>query len=168
LIFFLFYQVYAFGSIQEEAIPLFFCFTIPYIIPASHYVSEQTLAAFDSLKPGLDLGDAKLAAIRDSLGGVSAKLQMQTLGVGILAGFGHDYLLLTSDLGMMEAIQSLDGRNIAFLLITIFIWALLTTEIFFLISNVRVFARLAKNHIRVDLLNTVALRGFSRVAVTQR
>ncbi len=164
-ILFLFYLVGALSDIREEAIPLFFCFAIAYIIPASHYVSEQTLAAFDSLKPSLDLGVAELAAIDDSLGGVSAKSQIQTLTIGVVAGFGHDYLLLTSDLGMMEAVQSLDGRNIAFLLITIFIWALLTTEIFFLINNVRVFARLAKNHVRVDLLNTVALRGFSRVAV---
>jgi hypothetical protein len=164
-IFFLFYLVDALSSIREEAIPLFFCFVIAYIIPASHYVSAQTLAAFDSLKPVLDLDETELAAIHDSLVGVSAKSQMQTLAIGILAGFGHDYLLLRSDLGMMEAVQSLDGRNITFLLITIFIWVLLTAVIFFLRNSVRVFARLAKDHVRVDLLNGASLRAFSRVAV---
>jgi hypothetical protein len=164
-IFFLFYLVDAFSSIQDEAIPLFFCFTIPYIIPASHYVSAQTLAAFDGMKPALDLDETELAAIHDSLSGVSAKSQLQMLVIGILAGLGHDYLLLTSEFGMIEAVQALDGRNIMFLVITIFIWVLLVAVISFLRNGVRVFARLAKDHVRIDLLNDASLRAFSRVAV---
>ena len=164
-LFFLFYLVDALSSIRDEAIPLFFCFVIAYIIPASHYVSAQTLVAFDGLQPVLDLDETEQAAIHDSLVGVSAKSQLQTLAIGVLAGFGHDYLLLTSDFGMIEAVQALDGPNITFLLMTIFIWALLVTVISFLRNIVQVFAILAKNHVRVDLLNDASLRAFSRVAV---
>lgn len=164
-IYLFFHLAGAMTRIREEAIPLFFCFVIAYIIPASHYVSAQTLAAFDSLKPSLNLSEAELADIRESLERVPVKSQIRTLAVGLLAGISHDYLLLTSQGGLWETLQLLDGRNIAIMLVAIFTWCLLSTVIFFLIGNVRVFAKLAKNHVRIDLLNGADLYGFARVAV---
>ncbi len=65
----------------------------------------------------------------------------------------------------METLQTLALSNYIVVATTILIWCLFTAIISFLISNVRIFARLARDNIRIDLLNSSNLRPFSRVAV---
>ncbi len=153
------------GGSDLFEIQLFFSFVIAYSIPASHYVSEQNLAALDSLKPVLNLDEKSFMRIRESLTGNSVFSQLVILGIGCLLGIAHNYLLLTADTNLLSALQDLDTINVLFLFITIFLWCLLTVVISNLIDNVRAFARLAKNNTRIDLLNGANLRGYSRVAV---
>ena len=153
------------SNVGEEAMPLFFCFIIAYIIPASHYINEQTIAAFDSLRPNLHLESSEIERIRDTLVRVTLKAQLQVLAVGFLAGCTHSYFLLTSRGGLVETVQMLDLFSYTVIATTILIWCLFATIISFLIRNVRIFARLARDNIRVDLLNSSSLRPFSRVAV---
>ncbi len=128
-------------------------------------MSEQTLAAFESLKPVLDLDEHSLNEIRNSLSGNSLFSQLTVLAIGLFLGIAHNLLLLTNDASLSQALQSLDTINALFLFVTIFIWCLLTVVISYLINNVRTFARLARNNTRIDLLNSANLRGYSRVAV---
>ena len=163
--YFIFYLAGTASSSREEATQLFFCFIFAYLIPASHYVSAQTVIAFDNLKPTLNLTDAQQLAIRNSLTGLSMKSQGRRLVAGFLAGCGHDYILLTAEFEFLEAIGLLDPINMTIMLMTILLWCLFTAVISLLLDNVWLFARLAKNDVRIDLLNSPAVRGFSRVAV---
>jgi len=163
--FLLFYSLGSMSNLREEASPLFFCFIIAYIIPASHYINEQTVAAFESLRPNLNLDLPEIEEIRDSLVRVTQKTQTQVLAVGFLAGCAHSYFLVTARGGLIETLQTLALSGYIVVATTILIWCLFTTIISFLISNVRIFARLARDNIRIDLLNSSSLRPFSRVAV---
>jgi len=165
ILFLLFYL--AAGSLNrilDEPIPLFFCFIIAYIVPASHYICHQNLAAFDSLAPGLSLSVSAIADIRSSLAGTTARTQLVSLVIGLVAGCGHNYLLLTAQREFTHSLQQLDPLNASYTLVTFVTWCLLTIVVGFLAANVSVFARLAAN-IEIDLLNTTNLREFSRVAV---
>jgi hypothetical protein len=163
--FLIFYELKSMSTVLDRDIPLFFCFIIAYLIPASHYINQQTVAAFDSLKPNLDLGESELAEIRDSLVRVRLQTQAQILVAGIFAGVTHDYFLLSAQGNLLEMLAILDALNYALMVTTILTWCLFTTIIFFLISNVLIFAELARDSIRVDLLDSSSLRPFSRVAV---
>ena len=165
ILFLLFYfTAGSLGRIVDETVPLFFCFTIAYVVPASHYICHQNLDAFDNLVPGLKLSVSEIADIRSSLAGATTKTQIFTLVIGLVAGGGHNYLLMTAQRGFSESLQSLDLLNGSFTLVTFVIWSLITSVIGFLAANVWVFARLAAD-IEINLLNTTTLRGFSRVAV---
>ena len=96
------------NRILDEPIPLFFCFTIAYFVPASHYICHQNLAACDSLAPGLNLSVSEIADIRASLAGATARTQLITLVIGLVAGCGHNYLLLASQREFTESLQQLD------------------------------------------------------------
>ncbi|HIG42232.1 MAG: hypothetical protein ABGY96_22170 [bacterium] len=165
ILFLLFY--FTTGSLDrilDLPIPLFFCFIIAYIVPASHYICYQNLAAFDNIAPGLNLSIAEIVNIRSSLAGATARTQILTLVIGLVAGGGHNYLLMTAQRGFMESMQLLDLLNGSFILVTFVIWCLIINVIGFLAANVWVVARLAAN-VEINLLNTTNLRGFSRVAV---
>ena len=150
---------------RENASTVFFAFVIAYIIPASHYINVQTLAAFDSLRPVLKLDNHEVLVLRKTLEGISATSQIRIALVGCLAGFGHTYLLLGSQTITFKDLWYLDFNSLVNIMLTIIIWSLLSTVVTFLIYNVRVFASLAREYVVIDLLNHSGLRGFSRVAV---
>ena len=101
----------------------------------------------------------------DSLAGITLKDQIIVLAFGLLWGFTHIYFLLTAQGGLIESLQLLDLFGYSILAATTLTWCLFTTIISSLISNVLIFARLARDNIHVDLLNSTNLRPFSRVAV---
>ena len=160
-----FYLLQTITSVSSSAVPIFFCLVIAYIIPASHYINDQTVTAFDSLLPVLDLNSAEVARIRLSLLKVPVRTQLVVLIIGAVAGCMHDYLLLSTAGNLLDnlALQKMGDR--VMMLVTIFIWILLTTAVSFLIRNVVIFARLAKGNITVNLLDTSALNSFARVSV---
>ena len=145
--------------------PIVFCFIIAYIIPASRYTNQQTIAAFESLRPDLNLDLSDMEELGDSLAGITLKDQIIVLAFGLLWGFTHIYFLLTAQGGLIESLQLLDLFGYSILAATTLTWCLFTTIISSLISNVLIFARLARDNIHVDLLNSTKLRPFSRVAV---
>ncbi len=160
-----FYILGTISRVEAIAVPAYFCLVVAYIIPASHYINDQTVTAFEGLKPILDLSDAKLEQIRSSLLSVPVRMQLQVLGIGIFAGGLHIYILLSATGDTPGVLSIHDARDRTLMAATVLIWVLLTTTISFLIRNVSIFARLARENTRVNLLDISSLSGFARISV---
>jgi hypothetical protein len=160
-----FYLLGAEGEGADKAVPVFFCLVFAYIAPASHYINQKSVEAFDSLKTILVLDESKIHEVRNAILEVPLSNQFKVTTLGLTAGCIHAYVLLIVNGEFFEVLGILTIRDTTIMLSTILIWILLTTTITFLTRNVSIFARLAKENVKVDLLNTPSLYGFARVAV---
>ena len=159
----MFFAMGSMRNLSTDGVPLFFCLMIAYIIPASDYISEQVVLAFDSLKPNLELSPHELEKTRERIIHKSLSTQLNSLGTGFLLGCAHVYLLILVSANDPTWIRTLLDQFQ--LIATVVIWCLITTVINQLISNARIFARLAREHTRIDLFDAESLGAFSRVAV---
>jgi hypothetical protein len=165
VLYLIFYLAGSLDAGDGSATPYFFCFVIAYLIPASHYISRHTLEAFSSIKPSLSLPLNDLDETEKSLQGTTISTQIRIFCLGSIAGLTHIYFLLTVEGEFLKTLSSIGIDTGVLLLAILFIWSLLSCVITFLIGNVEVFARLARDNVRIDLLDTSNLHGFSRVAV---
>ncbi len=155
----LFKLVGALESQDLDAAPLFFSFLIAYIIPASHFINRQQLCAFDDLKPVLQMTEAGLHEIRDSLNYVPARTQLIYLLAGSIAGCLQNIILVVT-----SELSSLNYLDWFFMMVTIFLWCLMSTVISALNSNALRFGELAART-TIDLLAPRQLNPYAQVAV---
>ncbi len=104
----LFYFLRPLSAEPDRLIPLFFCFIIAYLIPASHYISHQTIDAYDSLSPYLNLDSSEIVEVRDSLALWTLRPQMKSLAIGVAGGCMHSYFLLATE-GDLRYLAMLPG-----------------------------------------------------------
>lgn len=155
-----------FGERPTNAAPanaaVFFAVILAYIVPIFHLIVARSEEAFDDLVPFMDAPAQSIAAWRRSIRTRTQGSQLRLAALGLAAGLAHN-LALTSPVGLWR-VFSTSPADAAVICGTMLVWLFMTTVIFGLIENARVFARLA-SHVRIDLLQPRALTPFARVAV---
>ena len=147
---------------SSRSTSLFFCVILAYIIPIFHFICERSQAALCALSPVLDLGVEQIALQERALTHKPRRWRLMVLSAGLLAGSAHNAVLwiATSDLPMPSNI----GPSVVTVFATMAVWLVMTTVVFALVHNASLIARLSKR-LKIDLLNTQALKPFATVAV---
>ena len=141
---------------------VFFAVLLAYIVPTYHYIVARCEEAFDDLTPHLDAASQEVESWRREIATRRTHTQLLILGIGIVAGIGHN-LLLTSDVGLIRAFTE-GVAGIAVICGTMLVWIVMTSVISELYKIARLFARIGR-HTRINLLQPRELTPFARVAV---
>lgn len=147
---------------------LFFCVMIAYITPTFHYIIERTRVAFDVIEPQLqrveqDLPDT-LPRLRASIDHKSDRWHTIVIAGAVLIWFLQSWVLSGSLSGMFRSLIS-SQLEASMIIGPLFVWLFTGTAIASLVRNARLFSQLARI-VPIDLLNTVPLMAFGRMAVS--
>ena len=142
---------------------LFFCAIIAYIVPVFDYITARTEQAVDDLRPHLDLPAAAIDDIHASIARKPVGRILRTIVLGVVFWLLQSWLLAGGWRGMLYGLQH---SPLSFLVSTVplLVWLTLTTAVFALIDNARVFRRLTA-HVRSDLLDPSSVSPFGAMAV---
>ena len=169
VLFVLLYGAFRLARVFEEAdeaaqaAAVFFSIIIAYIVPVYHLITERTLAAFDELEPELAAHSDQIARWRDMIARKTPLWTWSTLGVGALAGIGHNVLLAATPTVLLQRIAS-GIPAVAIVIGAELVWIVMMFVVTALLDNARLFYRLA-SHTNVNLIDPSRLTAFARVAV---
>jgi hypothetical protein len=146
---------------------LFFSAIVAYSVAVFSFITEKCRDALMELKPGLNMEEQSFAQTQALLGtGTTTQLIWLTIA-GLAAGFCHVNLLngslnslIYSSANGSPVVTSLSGY-----LGTLMVWLVIATLVYFLIEYASLFARLGRESVEVDLLNSRLLVPYSRVAI---
>ena len=141
----------------------FFAAILAYIIPIYHFINERTERAFAELAGDLDATSDQIQAWANSIAHKPLKWHLEILGWSTVAWVAHAVLLYESPAGVIRGVTS-QIEDVVMVASTALVWMVMTSAIFALVHNARLFNRLAKL-VSVDLLHTETLTPFGRVAV---
>ncbi len=153
---------------SAKSASLFFCVMIAYITPTYHYIIERTKIAFDLIAPQLkrveeDLPDT-LPRLRASIDHKSTRWHSIVIGGAALVWFLQSWVLAGSFSAMLRSFTS-SLLECSMVIGPLFVWLFTGTAIASLVRNARLFSQLAQI-VPIDLLNTVPLMAFGRMAVS--
>jgi hypothetical protein len=150
----------------EHSTPaLFFSLIIAYIIPVFSYITAKSQEALLELRPQLDMDDLEFQQAQASLDSVSGgKIALQ-LGAGALGAFIHmSFIRGSISAAVTTMLTSLEG--FVSTLGALLVWIIMTTVIYMLIQQARLFSRLGAERVSVSLFNTHKLLPFARVSIS--
>ena len=150
----------------EHSTPaLFFSLIIAYIIPVFSYITTKSQEALLELRPYLELDADEFQHAQARLDSAGRGWVALQLGAGALCGLihmsfirGSASVMLTATLASVEGFLSTLGA--------LLVWVTMTTVIYMLIKQARLFARLGADQVSVSLLNTRKLLPFARVSIS--
>ena len=147
------------SELLNRTAPAFFCVILAYIVPIFHFITERTEQAFRQLSPALDLDPERVQEWGASIAVKSRGWHAVVLSAGTVAWIAHCTLVF-------ESIEVMLGTPVSLAIAfgSLLVWTVMTSVIFALVENARLFNRLAQ-FARIDLLDTTNLRGFAQVAV---
>ena len=153
-----------FGDEQTAAevdmeVTLFFAILFSYMVPVHHLIIQRSLTALEQLRPLLAAEPSLADHYAQLLRNHSARSQLIAVGVGLIAGTIHNWLIL-GETGMSWSPDTLLN-----LFITTAIWIIMTATISSLVENAVRFRHLT-SHVQFDILNTRQLTPFGAVAVS--
>jgi hypothetical protein len=156
-----------FGTVASERVSpsglTFFAVILAYIIPIYHFINERTEKAFADLTPTLAASPDEVRAWAHSIAHKTPRWHLEILAWSTLAWVSHVALLYGSP-GRVVSAAFNDVHDAVMVANTAVVWIVMTSAIFALIHNARMFNRLARR-VSVDLLHTELLTPFGRVAV---
>ncbi|MCZ6459328.1 MAG: hypothetical protein O6766_08200 [Gammaproteobacteria bacterium] len=147
---------------SSRSASFFFCVILAYIIPVFHFICERSQTALCALTPVLDLDVEQIALQERALIHKPRRWRLIVLSVGLLAGSAHNAVLWIANGDV--PVSSNIGTWVVTVFATMAVWLVMTTVVFALVHNASLFARLSKR-LKIDLLNTPALKPFATVAV---
>lgn len=153
------------SAVEDDLSPgaaLFFCIIFAYIVPIHHFIVERCILAFDQLAPSLEGAAEELERFRHHITEKSLRWNVITLAIGLLAGIGHNLLLVST------AELPTPGESFGTLLptlTTLLIWLVMTTAIASLTDNALLFRQMA-SRVKINILNPRTLTPFGSVAVS--
>ncbi len=154
-------------EIDTQTPMLFFSAIVAYSVAVFSYITENCQAALAELRPGLNLDETSFARMQGVLGNCSSTQLIVLIVAGLAAGVGHLTLLNGSFDQLVFRLS--DGpilvTSLAGHIGTLMTWLVISTMVYFLIEYARLFARLGRGPVEVDLLNSRPLLPFSRVAI---
>ena len=144
---------------------LFFSLIIAYIIPVFSYITAKSQEALLELRPQLDLDDLEFEHAQARLDSASSgKIALQ-LGAGALAGLIHmSFIRGSVSAAVATTLESPEGFLST--LGALLVWIIMTTVIYMLVQQARLFARLGRDRVSVSLHNTRKLIPFARVSIS--
>jgi hypothetical protein len=150
----------------EHSTPaLFFSLIIAYIIPVFSYITAKSQEALLELRPYLGLDDDEFQHAQARLDSADRGRIALQLGAGALGGLVHMSFIRGSASAMFTAtLASVEGFLST--LGALLVWMTMTTVIYMLIQQARLFARLGADQVSVSLLNTRKLIPFARVSIS--
>ena len=164
---FWFFAAGTFDPANEEvsrSAAIFFVVILAYIVPVFHYITEQSVRAFDQLAPHLRADEATVARWRRSIGEKSLGNQVAVVALGLLCWFAHTMLLMDGSLERLAAAAAKGPGTLSFLVAPLLVWVAMMCAVTALVQNAVLFRRLAA-HVKIDLADTSPLMAFGRVAV---
>jgi hypothetical protein len=159
---FLFFKLTSSAAITP--VELFSALIISYIIPIFSFITEKSVQALDDLKDELGLTNEAFSQLKMSITHTTLAGNLIPPAVGLTLAFLHQWLIFGVTLNLSLG-NSDSAEHFASLIGTILIWVTMTSVINALTSNARIFSRLARNHVKIDLLQTSNLLPFARVAI---
>jgi hypothetical protein len=153
--------------LDRLGICLFFAFINAYALATMAAVIERTQLALDQLRPELDLDDHKFRLCRESLTGGSTGLLVTIALISLGAGLAHNLILAAN--GENGSPTESDGSGTALVVVlwfaTSLTWFVLLHVITALVLNARLFARIGRDNITVDIFRPGQLAAFGTVAL---
>lgn len=144
---------------------LFYSLIIAYIIPVFSYITAKSQEALLELRSQLDLNDLEFEQAQARLDSASSGNIALQLGAGALGGLIHMSFIRGSVSAVLATmLDSLEGFLST--LGALLVWTIMTTVIYMLIQQARLFARLGTDRVSVSLLNTRKLLPFARVSIS--
>jgi hypothetical protein len=154
------------SAAPEDRTPaLFFSLVIAYIVPVFSYITEKAEESLRELRPLLDMDEAKYQRTYSSLSSAPPwQIALQLL-LGISAGMIHWVSLEGS---ITNGLAALAGSRIGMVSATgtLLTWMIMTSIIFMLIRQARIFAGLGKRHVHANPLDVRSLTPFARVSIS--
>jgi len=150
----------------EHSTPaLFFSFIIAYIIPVFSYITVKSQEALLELQPSLGLDDDEFQRAQARLDSADTSRIALQLGAGALCGLIHMSFIRGSASAMFTAALA-NAEGFLSTLGALLVWMTMTTVIYMLIQQARLFARLGADQVSVSLLDTRKLLPFARVSIS--
>jgi hypothetical protein len=144
---------------------LFFAAMCAYIVPVFSLIIERSVTAFDDIEGSLDASAEQCQRWRRELTHRSFRWFCLVSAIALFLGVRNILFMQTpDDRGLVDDILSGQGDYMTYFA-TLLIWVTMTTAITALLNNARLFARLGRDHLRIDLLHSPAVLPIARVAV---